>query len=84
MYHNSLANDPDIMIQLALVDVLIMENQTMTPWTSSNTQSKKGMDPECVTLCKQVNASDTVNTFAQTMEKMKLNYSFDYAVAVMR
>ena len=57
------------MIQLSLVDVLILED---TPWTSSISQGSKIYD------------DDTVTAFAQAMEIMSLNYTFDYAVAVMK
>jgi len=72
MYHNSLATDPDIMIQLSLVDVLILEDPTNTPWTSSISQGSKIYDDVATTA------------FAQAMENMSLNYTFDYAVAVMK
>ena len=61
------------MIQITLVDVLILEDPTMTPWTSNN-QAAKSIVDDGATLTK----------FAQAMEKMSLNYNFDYAVAVMK
>ena len=72
MYHNSLATDPDIMIQLSLVDVLILEDPKKTPWTSSFSQGSKIYD-DVATIA-----------FSQAMENISLNYTFDYAVAVMK
>ena len=76
MYYNSLVNDPDMMIQIELVDVLYLNN-TMTPWTS-NLDQKSESKPK-------VNSDITLQQFSQVMENISqnLNYSYDYAVAVM-
>ena len=76
MYYNSLVNDPDLMIQLELVDVLFL-NDTMTPWTSNLgpiSGSKEHVDSDI-----------TLQEFSQVMENISsnLNYTYDYAVAVM-
>ena len=65
------------MIQLALVDVLILEDPTKTPWTTSQSSSSHGS--------RNIIYDDvTITSFAQAMENMSLNYNFDYAVAVMK
>ena len=77
MYYNSLVNDTDIMIQLELVDVLFL-NDTVTPWTSNLDQNS--------TSKPNVSSDFTLNEFSKVMEKISqnLNYSYDYAVAVMK
>ena len=77
MYYNSLVNDPDMMIQIELVDVLIL-NKTMTPWTSIKSSQKPDSKDK-------VDSDITLTEFSQVMENISqnLNYSYDYAVAVM-
>ena len=77
MYHDSLVNDPDIMIQISLVDVMILEDPTKTPWTSSQSLNSQGSR-------KKIYIDVAKTAFAQAMENMSLNYTFDYAVAVMK
>ena len=66
-----------MMIQLSLVDVLILEDPTKTPWTSSQSLNSQGS-------VNQINGDVALLAFAQAMEIMSLNYTFDYAVAVMK
>ena len=65
------------MIQLALVDVLILEDSTKTPWTSSQSSNSQGSR-------YRIYDDITTTLFSQAIEKMSLNYNFDYAVAVMK
>ena len=65
------------MIQLSLVDVMILEDPTKTPWTSSQSSNKQGFR-------NKINGDVALLAFAQAMENMSLNYTFDYAVAVMK
>ena len=65
------------MIQLALVDVLILEDTRKTPWASLQSSSSQGSK-------NKIYDDITVTAFAQAMEIMSLNYTFDYAVAVMK
>ena len=64
------------MIQLALVDVLILEDPTKTPWTSSQSSSNE--------RSRNIIYDDAITKFSQAMENMSFNYNFDYAVAVMK
>ena len=77
MYYNSLVNDPDMMIQVELVDVLYL-NDTMTPWKSNLDQNSESK--------LNVSSDITLEQFSQVMENIsqKDNYTYDYAVAVMK
>ena len=65
------------MIQLSLVDVLILEDPSKTPWTSSLSSNSQGSR-------NKIYDDVATTAFAQAMNKMSLNYTFDYAVAVMK
>ncbi len=64
-------DDPDIMIQIALVDVLILDDPKETPWIPSSGVKSK------------VDGGETLEKFAQAMEKKTFSYNYDHAVAVM-
>ena len=78
MYYNSLVNDPDMMIQIELVDVLIL-NKTMTPWTSIKSSQKNDSKD-------LVDSDITLKEFSYLMESnsQNLNYTYDHAVAVIK
>ena len=63
------------MIQLALVDVLILEDTRKTPWASLQSSSSQG---------SRIYDDITTTVFSQAMENISLSYNFDYAVAVMK
>ena len=65
-------DDPDIMIQISLVDVLILDDLNETPWIPSS-GVKSSLD-----------GNVTLHKFGQAMEKRTFSYNYDHAVAVMK
>ena len=82
MYYNSLNLDPDLMIQSILIDVLIISDPSKTPWTNTSlvgdpqNQNFSGKPP--------IFAAKSAEAFANAMQNMDLNYTYDYAVAIVK
>ena len=63
MYENSFQNDPDLTINVVLVDILNFN------WSDS---------------LIGVDINEKTNQFASAMQNMKLDFNFDYALAITK
>ena len=84
--HNSLANDPSLSITTSLAKVLIITDESQTPWTNSSIVSVPGYPyyGNGFRNRSTARANVSLNEFAYSLKNMKLDFSYDYAVAVTK
>ena len=70
------------MAQFFLKFFLNLEDPKDTPWTNSSLVSVSGYPTYGSKPTADANTS--VSLFAQTMNNMQLNFTFDYAAAIMK
>ena len=77
-----MSNDPDLMISAYLVNVLILADPADTPWTNTTLCGVPGVPTFKSRSTILANLSATA--FANAMNSMNLNISYDYAIAFMK
>ena len=82
-FYNSLINDPDLMLTVSLANVLIFNDDSLTPWTNTTLCGIPGVY-QYKTYPPTISALCSVNEFANAINNLHLNFSFDYASAVMK
>jgi hypothetical protein len=85
-YQNSFANDPDLMINVNLANVLIFNDDSLTPWTNISLVGVPGItyyknDPE---NGYAISANASLSQFANAINNMEFDFTFDWAVAIMK
>jgi hypothetical protein len=87
-YQASLATDPDLMLTVSLANVLIFNDDSLTPWTNI---SLVGVADYPYLYYQNnsifgyaISSTDSINLFANVINNMALNFTFDYAVAIMK
>ena len=86
-FKNSLANDPDLMLTVSLANLLIFNDDSLTPWTNvsvvgvSNDFLYYQNNPQ---YGYAISATKSITQFADVINNMKFNFTFDYAVAIMK
>ena len=87
-FKNSLANDPDLMLTVSLANLLIFNNDSLTPWTNVSLVGVTGYEysyyQNNTLYGHAISATKSITQFADTINNMKLNFTFDYAVAIMK
>jgi hypothetical protein len=87
-YQASLASDPDLMLTVSVANILIFNDDSLTPWTDVSL-----VDVDDYSFPYYLNnpifgyaisANKSINLFANVINNMKLNFTFDYAVAIMK
>ena len=82
-FYNSLINDPDLMLTVSLANVLIFNDDSLTPWTNTTLCGIPGVY-KYKTNPPTISAPCSVKEFANAINNLHLNFSFDYATAVMK
>ena len=87
-FKNSLANDPDLMLTVSLANLLIFNDDSLTPWTNVSlvraTNYEYSYYQNNSKYGHAISANKSITQFADTINNMKLNFTFDYAVAIMK
>ena len=87
-FKNSLANDPNLMLTVTLANVLIFDNDSLTPWTNINLVGVTDYEYSYYQNNPQyghaISANASITQFANVVNNMQLNFTFDYAVAIMK
>ena len=74
------------MLTVSVANILIFNDDSLTPWTDV---SLVGVNDYSYYLNNpifgyDISANDSLNLFANVINNMKLNFTFDYAVAIMK
>ncbi len=87
-YQASLARDPHLMLTVSLSNVLIFNDDSLTPWTNVNlvgvTDYAYPYYQNNSIFGYAISATDCINQFANVINNMALNFTFNYAVAIMK
>ena len=87
-FKNSLAYDPDLMLTVSLANVLIFNDDFLTPWTNASLVGVTGYEYSYYQNNSKyghaISAKNSITQFADVITKMQLNFTFDYAVAIMK
>ena len=84
--YKSLDNDPSLSITTSLAKVLIITDESQTPWTNSSIVGVPGYPYYGVgsRYRSTAQANVSLNEFANSLKNMNLDFSYDYAVAVTK
>ena len=74
------------MLTASLTNVLILNDDTLTPWTNTTLVGVPGWSSinNNSNYLPAILSSASVAQFADSINSMKFNFSFDYAVAILK
>ena len=74
------------MITISLSGVLILNDDSLTPWTNPKFVSVPGWYSfQNLTSNKRaISSNKSVTAFAKSMNKLNLNFTYDYAIAIVK
>lgn len=72
------------MLTISLANVLILNDDSLTPWTDVNLVGVPGYDKFNDNSLPALLSSASIMEFLTTMNNMELPFNYDYAVAVLK
>ena len=76
------------MLTVGLANVLIFNDDSMTPWTNVNLVGVTSYQYSYYQNNPQygyaISANASIRQFANVIKNMNLNFTFDYAIAIMK
>ena len=81
-----MVNDTELMLTISLANVLILSDDSLTPWTDVSLVGVPGVSTynNNQKLPPAILAPSSLRLFIDTMKSMNLPFKYDYAVSVMK